>query len=63
MKGAASEAAREGFERSEFFETLLRIQRDEPRRYEREVSAGTRRRVELYEDRKRQAAAVSVRAA
>lgn len=54
------------FTRNEFFETLLRIRRDEPRRFEREVSAGTRRRVELYEERKRQAApveAVKVQAA
>lgn len=52
------------FRPDEFLETLLRIKRDQPRRYAREVSAGQRRRVELYEERKAQAAAaVRARAA
>jgi hypothetical protein len=43
------------FRPNEFFDTLLRIKRDQPRRYAREVSAGTRRRLELYEEEKARA--------
>jgi hypothetical protein len=45
------------FPPNEFYETLLRIKRDQPRRYSSNVSAGTQRRVELYEERKAHAAA------
>lgn len=38
--------------RNEFYETLLRIKRDQPRRYQLNVGAGTRRRVEIYAERK-----------
>ena len=34
--------------RDEFLETLLRVRRDEPRRFEREVSAGMKKAVERY---------------
>lgn len=44
------------FRPDEFLETLLRIKRDQPRRYAREVSPGLKRRVELYEERKVKAA-------
>jgi ABC-type multidrug transport system ATPase subunit len=44
------------FRPDEYLETLLRIKRDQPRRYVREVSLGQQRRVELYEERKAQAA-------
>jgi hypothetical protein len=47
------------FRPDEYLETLLRIRRDQPRRYAREVSAGQRRRVELYEERKMRAAAAA----
>jgi hypothetical protein len=50
MRDAKAAAAAE-FRPNEFFETLLRIKRDQPRRYEREVSAGMQRRVESYECR------------
>jgi hypothetical protein len=40
------------FRPDEYFELLLRIRHDQPRRYSREVSAGIQRRVELYEERK-----------
>ena len=43
------------FRPDEFLETLLRIRRDQPRRYAREVSSGQQRRVELYEERKARA--------
>jgi hypothetical protein len=48
MKGDA----REAIAPNEYFETLLRIRRDQPRRFEREVSAGTQRRVQLYQETK-----------
>jgi ABC-type arginine transport system ATPase subunit len=38
--------------RSEFFEVLLRIKRDQPQRYQLNISAGTQRRVEIYESLK-----------
>jgi hypothetical protein len=50
------------FRPDEYFEILLRIRRDQPRRYAREVSAGQRRRAELYEERKARAAAQAVKA-
>lgn len=40
--------------RSEFFEVLLRIKRDQPRRYHINVSTGMQRRVEIYESLKRE---------
>lgn len=63
MSGPRRQAEPE-FRPDEFCETLLRIKRDQPRRYAREVSAGQQRRVELYEEHKAQAAAaVRARAA
>lgn len=38
------------FARNEFFEVLGRIKRDEPERYEREVSPGLRAQVARYEE-------------
>lgn len=52
---AAARDQRPGFARNELFETLLRIRRDEPRRYAAEVGDGLRRRVELYELQKARA--------
>ena len=44
---------REGaFTVNEWLETLLRIRNTQPRRYRREVSAGTRKQVELYAARR-----------
>lgn len=65
MRDATGATAATEFQRSEFYEILLRIKRDEPRRYAREVGAGQRRRVELYEERKASAdeRGVKVRAA
>ncbi len=40
------------FRRNEFFETLIRVRDNQPRRYEHKVSPGNRRRVELYEEQK-----------
>lgn len=51
------------FRPDEYFEVLLRIRRDQPRRYAREVSAGVNRRLELYEQRKAQDAAAPARRA
>lgn len=50
------------FTRNEWLEALLRCRDEQPRRYEREVSKGTRRQVERYAELKaaherRQAAA------
>jgi ABC-type lipoprotein export system ATPase subunit len=53
---APQRQAESKFRPDEFLETLLRIKRDQPRRYVREVSAGQQRRVDLYEERKAQAA-------
>ena len=44
----------ETFTRNEWLETLIRIRDEQPRRYSREVSAGTRARVEAYERLKRE---------
>ncbi len=41
-----------GFELNEFYETLLRMKRDQPRRYARSISAGTQRCVCLYAEQK-----------
>ena len=49
---ATRRQAEPAFRPDEFLETLLRIKQDQPRRYARDVSAGQRRRVELYEERK-----------
>ncbi len=40
------------FQRNEFYETLLRMKRDQPRRYRRNISAGTQRCVEIYEQQR-----------
>lgn len=40
------------FELNEFYETLLRIKRDQPRRYARNIGAGTQRCVCLYAEQK-----------
>jgi nitroimidazol reductase NimA-like FMN-containing flavoprotein (pyridoxamine 5'-phosphate oxidase superfamily) len=37
------------FKVDEFLETLLRMKLDQPRRYARNISAGTKRRVDQYE--------------
>lgn len=37
---------------NEWLEALLRCRDEQPRRYQREVSEGTRRQVELYAERK-----------
>lgn len=58
MRDATRATAEPEFRRSEFYETLLRIRRDQPRRYAREVSAGMQRRVELYEERKERASSL-----
>lgn len=42
----------DGFTRNEWLETLARIKADQPRRYAREVSAGTQVTVEHYLQRK-----------
>lgn len=52
---ATERQAEPAFRADEFLETLLRIKRDQPRRYAREVGAGQQRRVELYEERKARA--------
>ncbi len=55
--GAPQQAQAEPeFRPDEYFEILLRIRSDQPRRYAREISAGIQRRVQLYEERKAQAA-------
>jgi hypothetical protein len=41
-----------GFVRNEFYEILSRIKADQPRRYAREVSAGTQVAVSRYEERR-----------
>lgn len=46
----------EPFRPNEWLETLLRIRDDQPRRYMRELSEGTRRQVEVYAERKALAA-------
>lgn len=51
------------FRPDEYMELLLRIRQDQPRRYVREVSAGQRRRVELYEERRAAAASNTSRRA
>ena len=53
---ATRRQAEPAFRPDEFLETLLRIRRDQPRRYEREVSPGQQRRIELYEEWKAGAA-------
>ncbi|MBC7933158.1 MAG: hypothetical protein H7Z38_21555 [Rubrivivax sp.] len=50
--GEATRRAEPEFQLNEFFETLLRVRDSQPRRYAREVSPGTRARVELYEEQK-----------
>lgn len=50
------------FRPDENFEVLLRIRRDQLRRYAREVSAGIQRRVQLYEERRAAALTTARRA-
>jgi len=54
--GAPRGQAEPEFRPDEYFEVLLRIRSDQPRRYAREVSAGIQKRVQLYEERKARAA-------
>jgi hypothetical protein len=49
---ATQQQAEPKFQRNEFYETLVRMKRDQPRRYRRNVSAGMQRCVEIYEERK-----------
>lgn len=49
VRDAARATAAPEFRPNEYFETLLRIWRDQPRRYKSEVSLGLQKRVELYE--------------
>jgi hypothetical protein len=62
VRDATGTTAATEFQRSEFYEILLDIMRDEPRRYAKEVSAGQRRRVQLYEERKMLAASADTKA-
>lgn len=51
---ATKRQADPAFRPDEFLETLLRIKRDQPRRYAREMSPGMQVRVERYaQERKR----------
>lgn len=45
-------AGESGFIRNEWLETLLRIQTDQPKRYDREVSAGLKIMVSKYQELK-----------
>jgi hypothetical protein len=47
------------FQRNEFYETLLRMKRDQPRRYDLNVSSGMQVCVQLYERAKMQASAMA----
>lgn len=49
---ATQRHAETNFQWNELYETLSRLRRDEPRRYQNNVSAGMQRRVEDYERRK-----------
>lgn len=42
----------ETFRADERLETLMRVRAEQPRRYVRELSEGTRRQVEVYAERK-----------
>jgi hypothetical protein len=51
---ATKRQAEPEFRPNELYETLLRIKRDQPRRYSSNVSIGTQRRVEDYAVLKRE---------
>jgi hypothetical protein len=49
---ATQQKAEPRFQRNEFYETLLRMRRDQPRRYKHSISAGMQRCVEIYEEQR-----------
>lgn len=49
-----SETSAGGFQVNEWLEALIRCRDEQPRRYAREVSAGTQVQVSRYEEQKRE---------
>jgi hypothetical protein len=54
-RSTADELPRPDFKPNEFYEVLLRMRREQPRRYKSSISLGTQRCVEIYEELKRRA--------